>query len=85
MSVNIEIPYLLRKNGMWYAHNDCGYTGRAELAELYTKEYAENTTKHHDDITAVPVTDIINSVEHVQEYIDRLEAIKLAIKHSEEG
>ena len=73
------IPYLLRKNGMWYGHNSCGYTARAELAELYTKEYAESHASNHDGVTAVPATDVIKSAEHVQEYIDRLEAIKAAL------
>ena len=59
-----RIPYLLRKNGMWYAHNDCGYTARAELAELYTKERAERSAAHCEEITAVPLTDIIKSAEH---------------------
>jgi hypothetical protein len=74
MNMEHGTPYLLKKNGMWYGHNSCGYTNRAELAELYTKEYAERHASNCDEVIAVPVTDVIKSVEHVQEYIDRLEA-----------
>lgn len=75
----MDMPYLIRKNGMYYAHNDCGYTARAELAEIYTKERAERSAIHCDEITAVPLNDIIKSVEHIQEYIDRLEVMKAAL------
>lgn len=75
-----EMPYLLRKNGMWYAHNSCGYTARAELAELYTKERAESYARMSSgEVSAVPLNEVINSVEHIQEYIDRLEAMKEAL------
>lgn len=36
--------YLIRKHGLWYRPNECGYTGSAIQAGRYTKEDAENIT-----------------------------------------
>jgi hypothetical protein len=76
----MEMPYLLRKHGMWYAHNSCGYTNRAELAELYTKEYAERHAESCDEVTAIPVNQVIESAEDVEPYITRLEVIRDALE-----
>ncbi len=73
-------PYVLRKNGMYYAHNSCGYVSRVELAELYTKEYAEHQVSQCDDLSAHPVTNLISDVGHIDNVIDRLEAMKEAIE-----
>ena len=74
----MDTPYVLRKNGMWYGHNSCGYVSRVEMAELYTEEYAKRHAAHCDDIQAIPVIDMLPSPEHVQQFIDRLEVMKEA-------
>lgn len=75
----MSVPYLISKNGMWYAHNSTGYVARAEMAELYTEQDAKSHANQCDEVRAVPVTDILKSAEDLQEYIDRLEAAKQAI------
>jgi hypothetical protein len=72
-------PYVIQKNGMYYAHNSAGYVSRVLLAELYTKEYAESHCKQSQECRAFPVTELLTSAEEVQEYIDRLEAMKRAM------
>jgi hypothetical protein len=75
-----EMPYLLRKNGMWYAHNNAGYTARAELAEIYTKEKATKYAEQSGgEVAAVPLNEIIKSAKDVQAYIDRLEIMRDAL------
>lgn len=75
----MSVPYVLNKNGMYYAHNSAGYVSRVLLAELYTKEYAESHASHCDEVRAIPVTELLTGVDEVQEYIDRLEEMKLAL------
>ena len=74
--------HALKKNGMYYAHNDCGYVSRVLLAEIYTEEYATRYARMHDEITAVPVAEVLTGVEEIQEYIDRLELMKKAVENS---
>ena len=74
------IPYVIRKNGMYYAHNSCGYVSRVLLAELYTEEYAKNHADQCDECYAVPITECLTGPEEVQEYIDRIEVMLEAMK-----
>lgn len=75
----MKVPYVLKKNGMYYAHNSCGYVSRVLLAELYTEEYAENHAKHTDECQAIPITELLSGTEEVEEYIIRLEAMSEAM------
>jgi len=79
MSENLGMPYLLKKSGFYYAHNSSGYTQRAELAEIYTKSYAEKHADNHEEVTAVPVSDAIKSADHINGYIERLEEMRNAL------
>ena len=71
-------PYVLQKNGMYYAHNNCGYVSRVLMAEIYTKEYAENYARQCEDVRAMPVTELLTGPGEVQEYIDRMLVMKAA-------
>jgi len=75
----MEMPCLLRKNGMWYAHNNCGYTARAELAEIYTKEYADSHASQCEEVSAVPLNEIIKSAEQLDPYLERMQAMRDAL------
>ncbi|RCX32112.1 hypothetical protein [Thioalbus denitrificans] len=75
-SMKMEIPYVLKKNGMYYAHNSAGYVHRVLMAELYTEEYAKSHASRSDDVQAIPITDLINGPDEVQDYIDRLEVMR---------
>lgn len=77
----VSVPYVLKKNGMYYAHNDCGYVDRVLLAELYEEKCAKIYAERHEEIRAIPVTELLTSRDEVQEYIDRLEAMKNALAH----
>jgi hypothetical protein len=70
--------YVLKKNGMYYAHNNCGYVNRVLMAEVYTKEYAQNYAKNHDEIDAIPIDELI-SIEELGEYFDRIKKMKKAL------
>jgi len=61
---------------MYYAHRSCGYVSRVLLAELYSEQYAKEHPLQCDECQAIPVTDLLTGPEEVQEYIDRLEAMK---------
>lgn len=76
-----EMPYLLRKNGMWYAHNDCGYTARAELAEIYTKEHAIKYASHCDEVSAVPLDSVISDPDALTPYIYRMRKMQAALRY----
>lgn len=76
-------PYVLIKNGMFYAHNNCGYVSRVELAELYNKEYAESQVSQCDDLSAHPVTNFISDVDHIDNVIERLEEMKIAVENKQ--
>ena len=73
------MPYLLQKQGMYYAHNNRGYVSRALLAEIYTKEYAELYASKHDDVHAIPVSDVLSSEDDFDGYIERIEAMRDAL------
>lgn len=75
----MDVPYILEKHGMYYAHNSSGYVHRVLLAELYTKEYAEQHARQCDEVRARPITDFLSDPDDVQEYIDRLEAMRDAL------
>lgn len=75
-----DVPYVLQKNGMYYAHNSCGYVHRVLMAEIYTKEYAENYVKGHDEIRAIPITDLLTDVEEIEEYLERITAMRDCLK-----
>jgi hypothetical protein len=72
----IDLPYVLQKNGMYYAHNSAGYVSRVLLAELYSKDYAERYAEAHDEVIAMPVSSLLTGSEEVQDYIDRLEVMR---------
>lgn len=75
----IDIPYVIRKNGMYYAHDSCGYVNNVMNAELYTKTYAEQHCSHGPEYQAIPVTDLISSTKHIDETMERLQAMRRAI------
>lgn len=73
------MPYVLRKQGMYYAHNNCGYVHNVLMAEIYTKDYAEAYAGRHEEIQAIPVISCISNAEEIQEYIERLQVMRDAI------
>lgn len=80
-----DIPYVITKDGMYYAHDSRGYVHRVLLAELYTKEYAESHAKMCDECRAIPITDLLADADEVQNYIDRLEVMRDVMKEHKEG
>ena len=78
--IEMEVPYLIRKSGMYYGHNSCGYVNRALMAELYTKEYAENHASHCDECQAVPLTDALTDADEVEKYLHRIEVMYEVMK-----
>jgi hypothetical protein len=80
--VSNEIPYVIRKNGMYYAHNSCGYVSRVLLAELYTEEYAKRHAEQCGECEAIPVTACLTGPDEVQDYIDRLEVMRDVMKET---
>ena len=79
----MDEPYVLKKSGMYYAHNNCGYVGRVLLAELYTEQYAKNYIKGRDDIQAIPISECLTGSEEVQNYLDRMEVMRDFMKQVE--
>lgn len=73
------IPYVLKKHGLYYAHNSSGYVSSVFLAELYDEQHAKNSEQRCEEVTAIPVTELWPAPEQVQEYIDRLEAMRDAL------
>jgi hypothetical protein len=78
----METPYVLKKNGMYYAHNSCGYVHRVLLAELYTEEYAKRHAEGCDECEAIPVTECLTGPDEVQEYIERMEVMRDVMKEA---
>lgn len=72
------MPYVLIKHGMYYGHNNCGYVGRIEMAEIYNKGYAQDYAEGHDNVIAVPVSDYLNP-DSLCEYVIRMEAMRDAL------
>jgi hypothetical protein len=70
--------YVLKKNGMYYAHDNCGYVNRVLMAEIYTKKYAKNYAKNHDEIDAIPIDELI-SIEELDPYLERIKKMKKAL------
>jgi hypothetical protein len=81
----MEIPYVIKKNGMYYGHNSCGYVSRVLLAELYDEIYAKNHEAHCEECKAIPITDLLTGPEEVQEYIDRMEVMLNVMKGKTEN
>ena len=78
-----EVPYVLKKNGMYYAHNDCGYVSRVLLAEIYDEEYAKKHANGCEEVQAIPLTECIESSDEIQEYIDRILVMRDVMKFVE--
>ena len=76
----MKTPYVLKKNGMYYAHNSCGYTHRVITAELYDEEYATRHAAQCEEVQAIPVKDLITGPDEIQKYINRLEIMRDAVK-----
>ena len=74
--------YVLRKNGMYYGHNSCGYVHNVFNAELYDKDYAVQHATRCAEVTAVPISELISNTEEIQEHIDRLEVMRDAINNT---
>ena len=72
----MSIPYVIVKNGMFYAHNSAGYVSSVYCAELYDEEYAKRHAEHCGECRALPVTHFVQDRETAQEYLDRVEAIR---------
>lgn len=66
------MPYLLRKNGMWYSLNSCGYTARAELAELYSEQEAKEHAAGSPEVHAIPLCEAITNVDRLKEHHHRI-------------
>ena len=72
MKITMKPLYVLKKNGMYYAHNNCGYVSRVINAEIYDEDYAKKYAEGHEEIQAIPITELLTGAQEVQEYIDRL-------------
>lgn len=75
---NVDMPYVLIKDGYFYRHNSCGYTDSIYEAELYDKDHALKYIKAHDDVSAKPADDFTNIIK-IGEHLDRLNAINKAL------
>ena len=71
--------YLLRKIGYFYRHNNSGYTESPFEAEVYEEKYALDHEKMHENVTAVPVTAVIDSTK-MEEVLERLMVIRKLLK-----
>lgn len=78
------MPYVLQKGGYYYAHNSCGYVGRVEMAELYTKDYAESHARSCEEVRAFPIS-VFLRVETIEPYIERLLLMRQALKAAANG
>jgi hypothetical protein len=82
----VTVPYVLIEAGMFYAHNSRGYVHRVEIAEIYTKEYAESHARScSGKVVAKPVTDFIKDTHGIDSIIERLEAIRSAVVEREDA
>ena len=79
----MKVPYVIRKNGMYYAHNSRGYVSSVYMAELYDEVWAKNHAKQCAECRAIPVTELLTSLEKVEDYIERLEAMRDIMKQIE--
>lgn len=76
----MNTPYLIRKSGMFYAVNSCGYVSSPLLAELFTKEKAMSEQEcTNGDCQAVPITEMGITVEQIDRHIERLNVIRECI------
>ena len=76
---NGDMPYVLKKHGMYYAHNNCGYVSRVELAEIYTESYAVQYAENHEDIYAIPISELIKDHKSLNAYIERITTMQDAL------
>lgn len=68
-----DIPYVIKKGGVFYDIGSAGYVSRAITAELYTKQEAQKEeSATHGECKAIPVTDLGYSADDLQGYIDRI-------------
>lgn len=80
----MEPPYVLIKGGMFYAHNSAGYVSRVEMAELYTKEYAEgHAASCSGEVVARLATDFLTDTDHIDSLIERLNTMRKALLQKE--
>lgn len=77
----MNMLYFLKKNGMYYSHDSCGYVSNFTQAEVYYERFAKFETKRCKEVTAIPITDVIQNSKEIQEYIDRLEAMKNVVQN----
>lgn len=63
--------YLIRKGGMYYGHDNCGYVSSPFLAEIYSKDEADSHAKRCDELSVVPVSDVVNLTE-LSEHMQRM-------------
>lgn len=75
--------FLIRKDGMWYAHNSCGYVSRVELAEVYTREQAEARTHDVEGAYMVALEGAIN-MDSLHNTINRLRIMQYYMYEFEE-
>lgn len=71
----ITDPYLIKKRDLYYRDDCCGYTQEAEMAGIYTKEFAMNHCDPSEGIRALRAIHVM-SEERVQHCIDKLTIIR---------
>ena len=76
----MEMLYLIKKNGSFYAHESAGYTARPELAELYTKQYAQSLANAHDEVQAVALNEVIRNANQLIPYLERMQKMVDVLK-----
>ena len=71
--------FLLKKHGMYYAHNSCGYVDSYRLAEVYTEEDAKlSASQSSGEVMAIDATSVAR-INEIDETIERLEKIRNAL------
>ena len=80
----MEMLYLIKKNGSFYAYGSAGYTARPECAEIYTKKYAESHADAHseafDKIQAVALNEVIRNANQLIPYLERMQKMVDVLK-----
>jgi hypothetical protein len=73
----MEMLYLIKKNGSFYAHHSAGYTARPECAEIYTKKealaHANAHSEAYDKIRAVALNEVIRNANQLIPYLERMQ------------
>jgi len=61
------MKYLIKKNGMFYRRNACGYTDFISHAGVFDEDYAKISANSCDELSIMPVSEIskveISSIE----------------------